>query len=240
MHEGFAIVGPAARLGEAWYRGPVIVSCEVLQSSLHLGGGRNLVWHEFAHQLDMLDREIDGTPPLEDRAQYRRWIDVMTAEHERLRASAGSGEPTLLDHYGSVNEAEFFAVVTECFFDRPIEMRDQHPELYELFKTFYRQDTAARLARTCAGLVPAGRVSIEPIDPRSFARLAALPLAADFAQPFDADVELVAQPLEHFAPRRCFGRGNRAGDQIRPFALRSSRAGNPCAAVLRRRGSDSG
>ncbi len=91
-YEGFGIVGPSERLGESWYRGPVVLSWrEVLESSRHLGGGRNLVWHEFAHQLDMLDREIDGTPPLENRAEYRRWSDVMTAEHERLRSSRSNG-----------------------------------------------------------------------------------------------------------------------------------------------------
>ncbi len=63
-----SIVGESARLGEAWYRGPVILSwADVLDASRQLGGGENLVWHEFAHQLDMLDREIDGTPPLADR-----------------------------------------------------------------------------------------------------------------------------------------------------------------------------
>jgi Mlc titration factor MtfA (ptsG expression regulator) len=135
-------------LGEAWYRGPVILSwADVLETSRALGGGENLVWHEFAHQLDMLDREIDGTPPLENRAQYRRWIDVMTAEHERLKRSARAGRQTLLDPYGTESEAEFFAVVTECFFDQPIELRTEHPELYALLKEFYRQDTAARLER---------------------------------------------------------------------------------------------
>jgi MtfA peptidase len=143
-----SLVGEGARLGEAWYRGPVILSwADVLESSRDLGGGQNLVWHEFAHQLDMLDRASDGTPPLADRSQYRRWADVMTAEYQRLKNAAHSGEPTLLDPYGTTNEAEFFAVVTECFFDQPIELRAEHPELYELFKEFYRQDTAERLMR---------------------------------------------------------------------------------------------
>ncbi len=152
LQDTFSIVGQSTRLGEAWYRGPVILSwADVRESSRHLGNGRNLVWHEFAHQLDMLDREVDGTPPLENRAQYRQWTAVMTAEHERLRSSAEAGQPTLLDPYGTQNEAEFFAVVTECFFDRPVEMRAQHSELYELFKAFYRQDTAVRLEHTWRG-----------------------------------------------------------------------------------------
>jgi Mlc titration factor MtfA (ptsG expression regulator) len=95
----------------------------------------------------MLDRASDGTPPLGDRRQYRQWADVMTAEYQRLKSAARSGVPTLLDPYGTTNEAEFFAVVTECFFDQPIELRHEHPELYALLKEFYRQDTAERLAR---------------------------------------------------------------------------------------------
>jgi len=142
------LVGEGARLGEAWYRGPVILSwADVLASSRHLGGGQNLVWHEFAHQLDMLDRASDGTPPLGDRSQYRKWADVMTAEYQRLKSATRSGVPTLLDPYGTTNEAEFFAVVTECFFDQPIELDEEHPELYALLKEFYRQDPARRLSR---------------------------------------------------------------------------------------------
>jgi hypothetical protein len=146
-HGGVSLVGEAPRLGEAWYRGPVILSwADVLEDSRNLGGGRNLVWHEFAHQLDMLDREIDGTPPLDDRSQYREWAAVMNAEYQRLRSDARFGRPTLLDPYGTTSEAEFFAVVTECFFDQPVAMRAEHPELYQLVKGFYRQDPAARLS----------------------------------------------------------------------------------------------
>ncbi len=74
-----------------------------------------------------------------DRSDDRRARPA--AQHAR------AGRPTLLDPYGTVSEAEFFAVVTECFFDQPIEMRQQHPELYELLMGFYRQDTAGRLER---------------------------------------------------------------------------------------------
>jgi hypothetical protein len=147
-YEGWSIAGETARLGEAWYRGPVILSwADVRRDSRHLGQGRNLVWHEFAHQIDMLDRSNNGTPPLADRNQRRRWHDVMTAEYERLVNDAQSGRATLLDTYGTTNEAEFFAVTTECFFDRPVELRDRHPSLYELLCQYYRQDTARRIER---------------------------------------------------------------------------------------------
>jgi Mlc titration factor MtfA (ptsG expression regulator) len=137
-----------ARLGEAHYRGPVILSWEeVLRDGRHPRGGRNLVFHEFAHQLDMLDGVINGTPPLQDRAQARRWHDVMTAEYNRLIEASAQGQATLLDQYGTTNEAEFFAVATECFFDRPGPMLRRHPQLYALLAEYYHQDPAAR----CAG-----------------------------------------------------------------------------------------
>ncbi len=145
--ESWTIVGRAFRLGEAHYRGPVILSwADMEHDAQHPGRGRNLVWHEFAHQIDMLYRSVNGTPPLESVAQRQRWHDVMTAEYEQLIADAREGRPTLLDPYGTSNEGEFFAVTTECFFDTPIELRTRHPQLYGLLSEYYRQDPAARLA----------------------------------------------------------------------------------------------
>jgi Mlc titration factor MtfA (ptsG expression regulator) len=140
--------GTSAVLGEAHYRGPVILSWEeVLQDGRHPNDGKNLVFHEFAHQLDMLDGVIDGTPPLANRDQYRRWQQVMTAEYQRLIAASEQGRATLLDQYGTTNEGEFFAVATECFFDQPVALARRHPQLYGLLAEYYRQDPAAR----CAG-----------------------------------------------------------------------------------------
>jgi Mlc titration factor MtfA (ptsG expression regulator) len=135
------------RLGEAHYRGPVILSwAEVLKDGRHPRRGRNLVFHEFAHQLDMLDGVIDGTPPLKDEEQARRWHKVMTAEYERLIEESAEGRATLLDEYGTKNEAEFFAVATECFFDKPVPLHHRHPQLYALLSEYYHQDPAARCA----------------------------------------------------------------------------------------------
>ncbi len=145
-HEGWSIAGETARSGEAWYRGPVILSwADVRRDARHPGEGQNLVWHEFAHQLDMLDRSTNGTPPLPDPKQRRVWHEVMTTEYEQLIDDAENGRATLLDTYGAESEAEFFAVATECFFDCPVDLRDQHPRLYELLREYYRQDPAARL-----------------------------------------------------------------------------------------------
>jgi Mlc titration factor MtfA (ptsG expression regulator) len=137
--------GEGAHLGEAHYRGPVILSWdEILHDARHPGAGRNLVIHEFAHQLDMLDGEVDGTPPLRSRKDYRRWNKVMTAEYNQLLAEAKFGRPTLLDQYGTTNVGEFFAVATECFFDRPVELAEEHPRLYALLRDYFGQDPAKR------------------------------------------------------------------------------------------------
>ncbi|HEY1861641.1 MAG TPA: M90 family metallopeptidase [Gemmataceae bacterium] len=137
----------SARLGEAHYRGPVVLSwAEVLSEGRAPAAGHNLVIHEFAHQLDFLDGIVNGTPPLKDEAQSRRWHDVMTAEYQRLIRESASGQATVLDQYGTTNEAEFFAVATECFFDQPVALKHRHPELYELLREYYQQDPAARCA----------------------------------------------------------------------------------------------
>jgi Mlc titration factor MtfA (ptsG expression regulator) len=137
-----------ARLGEASYRGAVVLSWDtVLHDGRHPRHGGNLVYHEFAHQLDMLDGSVNGTPLLRDAAQRQRWHEVMTREFRRLRNAAQHGRATLLDQYGATNEGEFFAVATECFFDRPVELQARHAELYELLRDYYRQDPAARCHR---------------------------------------------------------------------------------------------
>jgi Mlc titration factor MtfA (ptsG expression regulator) len=137
--------GGEARLGEAHYGGPVVLSWADIRKDLReAAGGRNLIFHEFAHHLDFLDWAIDGVPPLETREQLRRWRDITQAEYERLVDATREGRATLLDHYGASNRAEFFAVATECFFRRPAEMRRRHPGMYSILRQFYRQDPAAR------------------------------------------------------------------------------------------------
>jgi Mlc titration factor MtfA (ptsG expression regulator) len=138
--------GGSGRLGEAWYRGPVVLAWDAVLAARHGDrDGRNLVLHEFAHQLDFLDGYSDGTPPLSGRAQYRRWHDVMTAEYNQLIKDSHKGRATLLDQYGATNPAEFFAVATECFFEKPVPMKHRHPQLYEVLRDYYRQDPAGRL-----------------------------------------------------------------------------------------------
>jgi len=129
--------------GEAWPRGPVILSWRhVKEGGRDPADGLNLVLHEFAHQLDGLDGDMSGIPPLGSRRRLERWREVAEREYVRLVNRADRGEITLLDHYGASNRAEFFAVATECFFERPLAMQRQHPELYAIFSDFYRLDPA--------------------------------------------------------------------------------------------------
>jgi hypothetical protein len=134
----------SARLGEAHYRGPVVLSwSDALAGGKTHRDGKNLVYHEFAHQLDMLDGLADGTPPMPD-GQRARWRDVMAMEYHRLIRDSEHRKATLLEEYGTTNEAEFFAVATECFFERAVPMQRRHPKLYEVLRDFYRQDPASR------------------------------------------------------------------------------------------------
>ena len=113
---------------------------EVRHGAVDPRDGHNLVLHEFAHQLDFEDNVTDGTPLLETHAEYLAWGRVMSVEFEALRAAQEEGQPTLIDQYGAKNPAEFFAVVTEAFFERPHALQRLHPALYEELSRFYRQD----------------------------------------------------------------------------------------------------
>lgn len=126
--------------GEAWHRGPIIVSWKNTRGIAGEPGG-NLVFHEFAHHLDDLDGDMDGTPPLE-RGQIRRWERVVDEEYHRLVRASRQGRATLLNQYGASSRAEFFAVATECFFERPVALEKRQPKLYAILRDFYRQDPA--------------------------------------------------------------------------------------------------
>jgi Mlc titration factor MtfA (ptsG expression regulator) len=132
------------RLGEAHYRGPIILSWEEIQDNARYPGhGSNLVFHEFAHKLDLRNGDFDGTPNLATDELARRWAKIMFDEYRRLQRAERHGHETLLDPYGATDPAEFFAVATECFFDTPQAMRDMYPKLYGLFREYFRQDPAS-------------------------------------------------------------------------------------------------
>lgn len=132
-------------IGEAQLRGPVILAWDAVERcARHPEQGHDVVYHEFAHKLDLLDGAADGTPPLADRESMHRWVEVCAREFLELRERAGRGKPTFLDQYGATNEAEFFAVATEYFFDKPQAMERHEPALYAVLRDFYRQDPARR------------------------------------------------------------------------------------------------
>ncbi len=134
---------PQMRSGEAWRRGPVVLAWNSVRHSVeHPRDGCNVVFHEFAHVLDMNNGAADGLPPLETKEQIETWTSVLDAEFSAFSAAIRHGKPTLLDPYGASNPAEFFAVVTEHFFEQPRLLRRRHPKLYEQFSGFYRQDPA--------------------------------------------------------------------------------------------------
>jgi Mlc titration factor MtfA (ptsG expression regulator) len=114
--------------------------------------GRNLVMHEFAHQLDFEDSQIDGAPSLSTRRESVEWARVMTREFEALQRADEAGTPTILDTYGATDPAEFFAVATEVFFERPLALRAKHPEMYAQLATFYVRIRPSILPRPRAHL----------------------------------------------------------------------------------------
>ena len=140
-------------LGQAFQQGPVIVVWDAaLRGGRHPELGHNVIYHEFAHKLDMIDDAADGTPPLRDRAEYRDWVLICSREYQRLRHDAAKGRKSFLDAYGATNEAEFFAVATEQFFDQPQLMLEHAPDLYRVLQEYYRQNPAGRVSRkNCLG-----------------------------------------------------------------------------------------
>ena len=151
---GVVLEGKSHRLGEASSIGAIVLSWpDVLLSGRVPDDGFNVVFHEFAHALDLQGHGFDGAPLLENRAQYETWAQVMTTEYRRLISRTRHGAHTLLDPYGTVSEAEFFAVATECFFEQPLAMEHEHPKLYALFRNFFRQDPAGRFRQAGYRLV---------------------------------------------------------------------------------------
>ncbi|MCU1458147.1 MAG: hypothetical protein JWL73_2239 [Actinomycetia bacterium] len=134
---------PMPILGLADFNGPVLLAWDtVLDDARHPGTGHNVVFHEFAHKIDMLDGTADGTPPLADRAQFDHWVAVCTKAYEQVVEGRGGRS---LREYGGVNPGEFFAVATESFFDDSVLLRAEHPDLYGVLRDFYRQDPATRV-----------------------------------------------------------------------------------------------
>lgn len=133
-----------AVLGRAIGPGTVVLSWEaVLHGLADDADGLDTATHELAHALDAADGAFDGTPDLATHAAYAPWTVVMSEAYEKLRRQHRFESRAVLRDYGATNEAEFFAVATEAFFEKPVQMRKRHPELYEVLKGYYRNDPAA-------------------------------------------------------------------------------------------------
>ncbi len=130
--------------GESWSEGKIVLSLEDVRDGLFAGeDAYNVVYHEFAHQLDQADGAADGAPLLSGVDDYGRWATVLQAAYEELVRDLEHGRETLIPPEGAENESEFFAVATEVFMDRAPAMRSRHPALYAELRSFYGLDPAS-------------------------------------------------------------------------------------------------
>ena len=138
---GVVSSGRKGVLGESWSSGKVILAWDnVLSGSSNFVDGHNVVLHEFAHQLDSESGSTNGAPILAGSNCLRTWATTLSGEFEELQKDAWKGRRSLLDHYGATNPAEFFAVSTETFFEKPAQMAKHHAELFEVLRCYYRVD----------------------------------------------------------------------------------------------------
>lgn len=142
LHE--SQTGDSVRLGESWPTGSVVLSWQnVKAGAANADDGLNVVFHEFAHQLDQVDGAADGAPVLHHSDEYKDWSEVLQRDYEKLvEATNDHRKEPLLDPYGATNPAEFFAVATETFFEESRDLREEHPELYRELKGYYGLDPA--------------------------------------------------------------------------------------------------
>ncbi len=132
--------------GESWHGGPLVLSIADVAASGQLEGF-NVVLHEFAHKLDMLNGDANGFPPLHRGMKAADWARDFGTAYDDLCARVDRGEDTAIDPYATHSPGEFFAVLTEVFFEMPALLAGEYPAVYAQMKLFYRQDPLARLGR---------------------------------------------------------------------------------------------
>jgi Mlc titration factor MtfA (ptsG expression regulator) len=138
---GFVSEELTARRGEAWSHGAVVLSWDdVRRGAADIHDGHNVVLHEFAHQLDQESGAAEGLPLLERRSMYVAWARILGAAFHELQRDVQQGRSTVMDAYGATNPAEFFAVATESFFEKPAQLKQKHPDLYAELAEYYQQD----------------------------------------------------------------------------------------------------
>ncbi|MEM7059738.1 MAG: M90 family metallopeptidase [Pseudomonadota bacterium] len=139
-YDGFVVTErQSIRLGESWSRGPVVLSWEHSEDGgLHEGDGQNVVFHEFAHQLDGLSGHTDAAPLLSKGQKFADWEHVIVTRFERHVQNVEAGRDTVLDEYGAESPVEFFAVAVEVFFEKPARLLRDEPELYHQLAGLFR------------------------------------------------------------------------------------------------------
>ncbi len=146
--DGIVMESLQVLIGETWSQGSLVLAWDdVKRSAGDVHDGHNVVFHEFAHQLDYESGAAEGAPRLPNRSSYIAWARVLGKEYQSLLDNLEHHRKTLLDSYAATNPAEFFAVVTEFFFEKPVQLKNRHPELYEQLRTFYQQDPVSMMNR---------------------------------------------------------------------------------------------
>lgn len=130
--------------GESWHKGPVVLSWEDTENSAVIDGN-NLVIHEFAHKLDVLNGRTNGFPPLHRGMDVTRWVAALSDAYEDFQIRLNTWNDVPIDSYAASSPAEFFAVFSEVFFERPDILNSYYPMVYQQFKKFYRQDPFSRV-----------------------------------------------------------------------------------------------
>ena len=138
--QGWIVDEDQHNAGEAWQGGPIVLSWADVHRGNASADGQNVVVHESAHHLDGLDGEMGGSPPFDNAQDQQRWYQILQREYRSHRDAVQAGQWTLLDYYGATNQAEFFAVASEFFFELPRELQPAHPELYEMLTRLYKVD----------------------------------------------------------------------------------------------------
>ena len=138
---GVQFTHKAVLAGESWDLGKVVLSWQdTIEGAQIPDDGRNVVIHEFAHQLDQENGRANGAPILEKGQNYQCWSDVFSKQFELLKKDANTGKPSLFDYYGATNPAEFFAVASEVFFEKAEQFHYEHPKLYRQLQQYYQVD----------------------------------------------------------------------------------------------------
>jgi Mlc titration factor MtfA (ptsG expression regulator) len=130
--------------GEAWQRGPVVLAWHSVESAGEIDGS-NVVIHEFAHKLDMLNGVANGFPPLHSGVETEGWVETFSAAFHNFQQQCDRLGYHKIDCYAASSPPEFFAVFTEVFFEQPELLKQHYADVYEQLSLYYKQDPAARL-----------------------------------------------------------------------------------------------